>query len=234
MLDVLTRLALDPRRASAYQNGMAKTRTQKPKADSKAPTRRGPKASQKPPTNCIRELREARGMTLEELATLVGTTEAQLSRLETGERQLTEVWMRRIAPRLGVEPADLLEIAAFIDIQDEVEPADKGMSPALSGALNSRDLAFLRLSTNQLEAAGYAKGKEVVFLCDEEAVKSIKTGDVVLVRLTRKSDNTSVRIVRQFVAPSTLITNRKGRNVAIDLDERRFSVEIMGLAMPDN
>jgi len=58
--------------------------------------------------NRIRELRAARGLTLEQLAQETGTSVQQLSRLEKGDRRLTEGWMRRIAPALSVRPADLL------------------------------------------------------------------------------------------------------------------------------
>ena len=61
-----------------------------------------------PMANRIRELRQARGMTLEELAELVGTTLQQISRLELSDRRLSEKWMRPIARALCVQPGDLL------------------------------------------------------------------------------------------------------------------------------
>ena len=47
-------------------------------------------------------------MTLVQTAEMAGTTVQQLSRLERGERRLTDDWMRMIALALGVRPADLL------------------------------------------------------------------------------------------------------------------------------
>jgi transcriptional regulator with XRE-family HTH domain len=58
--------------------------------------------------NRIRELRLQRNLTLEEVADGAGTSVQQISRLELGDRRLTDDWMRRIAPALGVQPADLL------------------------------------------------------------------------------------------------------------------------------
>lgn len=58
--------------------------------------------------NRIRELREEAGFTLEQLAEVAGTSLQQISRLEKAERRLTDDWMRRIAPALGVLPAALL------------------------------------------------------------------------------------------------------------------------------
>lgn len=59
-------------------------------------------------TNRIKELREARGLTLQEVADVAGTSLQQIQRLENGVRRLTDEWMRRIAPILRVHPAELL------------------------------------------------------------------------------------------------------------------------------
>ena len=50
-----------------------------------------------PLPNRIRELRDRRQMTQEELAAAIGTSKMQVSRLERGERRLTQSWMERIA-----------------------------------------------------------------------------------------------------------------------------------------
>lgn len=57
--------------------------------------------------NRIRELREARGLSLHKLAHYVETSAWQIRRLETGERRLTDEWMMRLAKALEVPPADL-------------------------------------------------------------------------------------------------------------------------------
>lgn len=58
--------------------------------------------------NRIRQLRQARGLTLEALAQLVGTTPSQISRLEIGERRLTDDWMSRVSKALKVDWIDLI------------------------------------------------------------------------------------------------------------------------------
>lgn len=60
--------------------------------------------------NRIREHREAFGLSRAALATLVGTSAAQIQKLEYGTRKLTQGWMNRLAPHLGCRPADLLPI----------------------------------------------------------------------------------------------------------------------------
>jgi transcriptional regulator with XRE-family HTH domain len=58
--------------------------------------------------NRIKELREKAGLTLQQVAEAAGTTLQQIHRLENADRRLTDEWMRRIAPALGVHPAALL------------------------------------------------------------------------------------------------------------------------------
>lgn len=57
--------------------------------------------------NRIKELRLERRLTIEELAELVGTTGATIQRLETGARQLTEKWARRLSTTLNVQVAEI-------------------------------------------------------------------------------------------------------------------------------
>lgn len=59
--------------------------------------------------NQIREMRSAMNLSAEQLAERVGTSQQQISRLEKGERRLTEEWMRRIAQALHCSPTDLLD-----------------------------------------------------------------------------------------------------------------------------
>lgn len=59
-------------------------------------------------SNNIRQLRNKAGLTLEEVAQAAGTTNQMIGLLERGKRRLTVEWMERIAPVLGVAPADLM------------------------------------------------------------------------------------------------------------------------------
>lgn len=58
--------------------------------------------------NRIKELRDAKKLTLEEVAAVAGTSPQQISKLEKSERRLTTEWMERIAPAFNVDPAELL------------------------------------------------------------------------------------------------------------------------------
>lgn len=61
------------------------------------------------PSNRIRELRKAAGLSLEALAERCATSAQQISRLERDERPLTLDWMRQLGAALGCLPADLLQ-----------------------------------------------------------------------------------------------------------------------------
>jgi transcriptional regulator with XRE-family HTH domain len=58
--------------------------------------------------NRLREWREARGLSQQELADEAGCSKMQISTLERGRPSLDIVWMQRLAPILRVEPGDLL------------------------------------------------------------------------------------------------------------------------------
>lgn len=59
----------------------------------------------------IREVRRARGLTLDEVAKACrpSTTPQTIGRLETGTRTVSLVWLNRIAAALGVEASDLVD-----------------------------------------------------------------------------------------------------------------------------
>ena len=80
--------------------------------------------------NHLREWREFRGMTLEQLADAVDTSPGMISMLESGDRGLSAKWLRRLAPALKTTPGhllehdpnsiatDVLDIWASIDVRD--------------------------------------------------------------------------------------------------------------------
>lgn len=61
---------------------------------------------------CIREVRHAKGMTLQDVAERCSppTTAQTIGRLETGTRTVSIGWLNRIATALGVEAAELVRV----------------------------------------------------------------------------------------------------------------------------
>lgn len=60
----------------------------------------------------IKELRQARGMTQDELANMAGITRPYLSQIERGDRRITNDLETKIAVALGVEAGALVDISA--------------------------------------------------------------------------------------------------------------------------
>lgn len=72
-------------------------------------------------TTALREWRIEHGLTLAEMAALVGKDPSALSRIERLERRVRPLDKVRIARRLGVPVADLFPVEPIADL-DEGEP----------------------------------------------------------------------------------------------------------------
>ena len=56
----------------------------------------------------LRRIRSARGLSAKQLAEIVGTSGAQLTRLEKGQRRFTDTWLKRISKALDVTVSELI------------------------------------------------------------------------------------------------------------------------------
>lgn len=88
------------------------------------------RVADKPP-HFLREWREFREMTQDELAAAVGTSKSVISDMERGKLQLSPKWLRRFAPVLKVQPGHLLDYAPedldndIIDIWGRIDERDR-------------------------------------------------------------------------------------------------------------
>lgn len=80
--------------------------------------------------NRIRMARLAAGITQEALASRVGTSVAQISRLERGERTLTRDWATRLVAVLGGTWKDLMDDPPSPGLAEAAEPAGFAPPPA--------------------------------------------------------------------------------------------------------
>ena len=84
----------------------------------------------------IREVRRARGMTLDDVARACDppTTPQTIGRLETGTRTVSIGWLNRIAAALGVEASDLVDHAKRADLSvAAIIGANGAMAPTRTG-----------------------------------------------------------------------------------------------------
>ena len=80
----------------------------------------------------IRQWREHRGLTLEQLADRIGTTHASLSRIERGKQPYTQPMSEAIADALMTDVASLLirnprEDEGIWSVWDQAKPGEKRM-----------------------------------------------------------------------------------------------------------
>jgi transcriptional regulator with XRE-family HTH domain len=88
-------------------------------------------------TNRIREIRLALGLTLDDIGDAIGTSGQQISRLERGQRRLTDDYLTRIAEVLGVPPTSILS-------QPEPDPARVLDGTQKKVRLSEEEIALVR------------------------------------------------------------------------------------------
>lgn len=184
--------------------------------------------TQGPHTNRIKELREMLGLTQEQLAGRLGTLPQQVGKHERGERRLTIQWMQRYAAALEVAPADLISSDMPLDMQSDVELATVDQMPGVSAAIATRGLRIYRVLQSFISDAGMTSGTYITVDESPETVAKAAAGDVVIAEIV----GTDVLLLRQFVPPATLITNRAGhRNTLQRLDDRSVPMRLRGVVI---
>lgn len=101
--------------------------------------------------NRIGVLREARGLSLEALATEAGTTNQQISLLESGKRRLTVDWLLRLSKALTCHPWELVAE----DLPRPLLPAEIRLVERFRGLTDAQQdglLAFLNTLATSVPA----------------------------------------------------------------------------------
>lgn len=179
------------------------------------------------PQNRIRELRKARGLTLEQLAAAVGMSEPHLSRLEAGKRLLLVPVAERLAMQLQTTPAYILGLDAASSTEERrtgmaedcvrYEPQPDDPLSALAGP----NRYLYTVVSDVLDRVRLNRDDVVVVDASEQACKAVAPLALVVVRFhPREEFMKPVTLLRQFVPPSLLITNSsKGNEPSIDTSE---------------
>ena len=155
---------------------------------------------------------------------------AQITRLETGERRLSVDWMHLLAHALGVPAADLLSTRPPLPATDEIGPADP-VYAAVAAAIKQRGLRLYQVLTDSVLDAGIKAGTEIAVDETPEGIVGAKDGDVVVVDASDAPDGDTVRLLRQFIKPRTLITNRPGLTDVMTLDDTDLRIRISGVVI---
>jgi transcriptional regulator with XRE-family HTH domain len=115
--------------------------------------------------NRIREHRAKKGLTLDDLAARVGTSNQQIQRLETGKRKLTADWLQRISAALDVEISSLLKVSPTNSkmIAENITSLADQLNLLTVGAGNIFELLGVSPEDIELAAAGKIQlGREVL------------------------------------------------------------------------
>ncbi len=125
----------------------------------------------------IREVRRARGLTLEDVARRCDppTTAQTIGRLETGTRTVSIAWLNRIATALGVEAADLVTLPDRADLPVTAILDGRGVhAPRRTIALPAPQVAPGQIAVTVAGGIGDYRAGDVVW-CEMAAPKAFAT-----------------------------------------------------------
>lgn len=177
--------------------------------------------------NKIKEIREQRGLTQDELGRRTGTTGATISRLEAGRRKLSQEYMETIAKALNVAPGDLVGKAVpavsethLIPIVGDVAQDNWRVAAAGEGKSEGVIPVLLPPKVNHLSGSAYrvtddhaewlvGRGGYIIAVPVEGLRKTPLDGDILIVR------SKEGRMERTMVAKATV----DGRGVMVDLGD---------------
>ena len=190
------------------------------------------------PTNRIRELRKAKGLTLVQLSELTGVSQPHLSRLEGQKRMLLPPVAERIAGVLGSSAAHVMGYDADAEAsqpsggfgQDLVPYVGLDPNDPLLALAGPNRYLFL-VETDAVSKARVYRSDVVVVDDSAERVRRVQPLDIVRVRYHPAEDFMKpLTLLRQFVPPRLLITNSdKGNLPSIDMDEE--DAHIVGIVV---
>ncbi|MEK3760602.1 helix-turn-helix domain-containing protein [Paenibacillus sp. FSL P4-0338] len=117
----------------------------------------------------LRQLREGKGLTINQLAALAGISGAQISRIENGLRGVPKpATLRKIAEATDVSYEELMGHAGYLT---ENESSSEGAVPAWATSKDKRDFRQMLEDDGELMFDGIPLNKE-----DKQRIKDVLTG----------------------------------------------------------
>lgn len=201
----------------------------------------------------IRRYRTLRKLSQQKLAELVGTSQPQIKRLESGDRQLTVNWAERLAPHLGVDPQELLfadspimarvvmapvlgviQAGHWVEATAEESP---GRMPIVdTGGYAEKDLYVLQVRGDSMDLF-VRDGGYVVCVSVFALSQPFRTGMVVHVERRRfdgQMVETTLKEIQMVGSKMTLTprsSNASHKPIAMDGGEDGEEIEIRGLVL---
>lgn len=166
-------------------------------------------------------------MTLRELAQTVGISEGHLSRVEAGTRGLKTAKLDLLFKVLGVSANDhTIEKTEFVS---DLVPYHPPKESVIERALTSSSQRLFRVLSDVLSEININNGNLIVVETAEHAIQAIRNGAPV-VASGLGNGTEEMLILRQYLAPSLLITNRVEQN-AMPLHMIRSNIRILGVVL---
>ncbi len=119
--------------------------------------------------NRIREWRMRRDMTQDELAELVGLTNTAVSKIEKGQRRLSDLWIDKFSKALGCRPAELLNDDSSETVVPEANAVPAPEIPPIAPAGLPKDVPVLGSVIG-----GDSRGTEVDFSLNGETIDYVR------------------------------------------------------------
>lgn len=165
-------------------------------------------------------------MTQKQLAARLGVSEKTVARWEKGERKggVSQAQLRALADALDCSTDHLLMIGLSMMTGSDVELAP--LTP-FARAIQQRGLRIYRVISDVLAEVGINVGDEITVDETSSALSGRHAGDVLLVRV----QNPNVLILRQFLPPGLLTTNRPGSNQSFRLSDAAARAVIVGVVL---
>ncbi|NQX48636.1 helix-turn-helix domain-containing protein [Paenibacillus tritici] len=119
--------------------------------------------------NYLKQLRESKGLTINQLAALAGISGAQISRIENGLRGVPKpATLRKIAEATEVSYEELMGHAGYLT---EAESSPEGPIPVWATSKDKRDFRQMLEDDGELMFDGIPLNKE-----DKQRIKDVLTG----------------------------------------------------------
>lgn len=183
----------------------------------------------------LRRLMEALNLSADELGRLIGRNGSTIRRYLSGEVKLMRSRsLDRIAEVLGCSPDDLLSEEDAPERAVVVGNIEMATMTDDVAPLAARGLILCRVLDDALEEIDIQPNSQVWVDTTVATFENLKAGNVVVVEVSPSWQSETVRLIRQFLPPRLLTTNRNGLNDSFLILNPDAPVTLIGLVLRQN
>jgi transcriptional regulator with XRE-family HTH domain len=176
----------------------------------------------------IRDLRQARGWSMRELARRVNTTSSTINKLEKGAIKIDVNWIKKLSEAFEVPMSELFGdlIGDKISFSSDVALYDGDLESAFPDIRFESNHSVYMVLTHALDQIGILPKHFLLVDQSIEDTKNLDTGDIVIFKLfDREIASEFATLMRQFVTPSIFITNTSSdEQQIINAKDKRFKI----------